>query len=382
MDIDAATTDVQNQVPLALDPTEERGCTMESELQEHYSIKETQTPKQDLSALPVQVDSRCQPKLSPPLFECLPSPNNSGASTATKRCAEEITMDLSNTESPPKKQKIESARVTGSETKDETETSEMTVDTVVTVVDPLSTNDSKKLPEHCSQSQPNSTASTQQHDTAEACPSAQPVPYLINIPWKLEIPKRRAMIGKGSTSLGCKEQSRLSTQQQPKLLLLPDHAMPSDLNSKTPSELDNCGLPQQQETDKITLQISPEPQGSSSNIKISESAIATAVTGSETCATSTTSTDGKDTATDSTNTLSQRDQVATAAENHRTNVENAVGYTASATEGEAGSLSILFSEDEDEGQDGLLNTQMSRKVDKVQLFLKMDRLRRPKPVFS
>ena len=41
--------------------------------------------------------------------------------------------------------------------------------------------------------------------------------------------------------------------------------------------------------------------------------------------------------------------------------------------------SLLFSsEDEEEGKDDMLCTQMNRQIDRVQLFLKMDRLRRPK----
>ena len=402
--------DVQNPVPVALSSTKERGITAEPELQEHYSIKETQTQKQDLPRSPVQVVVH-QPKLSPPIFECLPSTSSNGAkpSAATKRSADEITKDLANTESPPKKRKTESSSVTDSEMKDASDTSKNTVEADTPIAGPdtdidrtikvVSSSDSEKVSGHCSRSQPHSTACALKDSVAKTCTGSQPVPSLIKMPWKLEIPKRRAVINTVASGSGSehKEKSCLSTQQQPKLLLPPDQVVTSDLHRKTLSDSNDC-VPPLQETNENPLQISTESQRPPNGVKTSDSkALSTAVTSTE--AGPIISTGSKDPTEDSggisnpsgsnqahivPQLSSDSIEIATLMGDHPTRVETAAGCSlqlapASTTEGEATSLPLLFSEDEDEDRAGLLSSQMSRKIDKVQLFLKMDRLRRPKP---
>ncbi len=403
------TTDIEKAVPLALSSTKGRGPAAEPELREYHSIKETQTQKQNSHTSPVQVGVH-QPKQSPPLFECQPSPNSSGSksSAATKRCADDI---ANNTGSLPKKRKTDPFSITDSEMKEESETVESAVDAnnlmagtgINGTIETVSSNDSATISEHCSHSQPNSTARALKNSAVETCTGSQPVPNLIKMPWRLEIPKRKAAINTSSSTSGlacweCKEKSGLGTQQQPKLLPLPDQATTSDLHPKTLSESNGCAS-QQQETNENLPQVSTESQRSSSGVNIHvRDSKELSTTMSSTKKYPVTTADSKGPADNSGGASnpsgsdpivprlsSDSSETATVSEDCPSRVETAVGCSlqpapASTTEGEAASFPVLFSEDEEEEDcGGLLSSQMSRTIDRVQLFLKMDRLRRPKP---
>ena len=221
----------------------------------------------------------------------------------------------------------------------------------------------------------------------------QPIPSEIKVPWKLEIPKRRAAI---HTSSSGSADSSLGTQQQhPKLLLLPNQAMSSDLHQKDLSDSNGC-VPQLQESNESTLQVSTEAhQKLSIAMKVSVSReIPTAMTSTEISPVISANSKGpadnrgglaNPSGSNQAPTVSQScSDSSEMVEDCPTGAETAVGCPlqpapASMTEGEATSLPVLFSEDEEEDCGGLLSSQMSRKIEKVQVFLKMDRLRRPKP---